>query len=132
MESSTVPTAEQEIIDAEREWADVVIRRDTVSADRILSDEFRLTGPQLERLSTGGVTTKDVWLAKLHLIDIRSFDLGDMQITVFGSAAVALVRATLDWSIDGRQLPSSYMLTDLWVKRDGRWQVVTRVSEPLG
>jgi ketosteroid isomerase-like protein len=129
------PTAtssdEQEIVEAEREWADVIIRKDQVAADRILADEFRLTGPQLQRLSTGRATAKDVWLETLPLIDVQSFDFSDMQITIYGSAAVAFVRATLDWSIQGRPLPSLYMLTDLWVKRDGRWQVVTRVSEPL-
>jgi ketosteroid isomerase-like protein len=129
------PTAtssdEQEIVEAEREWADVIIRKDQVAADRILADEFRLTGPQLQRLSTGRATAKDVWLETLPLIDVQSFDFSDMQITIYGSAAVAFVRATLDWSIQGRPLPRLYMLTDLWVKRDGRWQVVTRVSEPL-
>lgn len=122
---------EQELLDAEREWADVVMRKDKVAADRILADEFRLTGPELQRLSTGRAAMKDAWLETLPLIDTRSFDLSDAQITVYGSAAVVFVRATIDWSIQGRPLPSRYMLTDLWVKREGRWQVVTRLSEPL-
>ena len=122
---------EQEILDAEREWADVVMRRDRVAADKIVADEFRLTGPELQRLSTGRAATKDIWMETLGLLDVQSFDLSDAQITVYGSAAVAFVRATIDWSIQGRPLPSRYMLTDLWVMREGRWQVVTRVSEPL-
>lgn len=122
---------EQELLDAEREWADVVMRKDKVAADRILADEFRLTGPELQRLSTGRAAMKDAWLETLPLIDTRSFDLSDAQITVYGSAAVVFVRATIDWSIQGRPLPSRYRLTDLWVKREGRWQVVTRLSEPL-
>lgn len=123
---------EQELLDAEREWADVVMRQDKVAAGSILADEFRLTGPELQRLSTGRAATKDVWLETLQLIDTRSFNLSDAQITVYGRAAVVFVRATIDWSIQGRPLPSHYMLTDLWVKREGRWQVVTRLSEPLG
>lgn len=122
---------EQEILDAEREWANVVIHKDKLAADKILADEFRLTGPELQRLSTGRAATKDVWLGTLEFLDVQSFDLSDMQITLYGSAAVAFVRATMDWSIQGRPLPGRYMLTDLWVKREGRWQVVTRISEPL-
>jgi ketosteroid isomerase-like protein len=118
-------------LDAEREWADAVMRKDTVAANIILADEFRLTGPELHRLSTGRAATKEVWMQTLPLIDTKSFDFGDTQITVFGSAAVAFVHATLDWSIQGRPLPSRYMLTDLWVNREGHWQVLTRVSEPL-
>lgn len=125
-------TNNQEILDAERNWIEVIKRKDKVAAGSILADEFRLIGPELERLSTGRATTKDLWLATLPLIDVQSFDFNDVQITVSGRAAVAYIRATLDWSIEGRTLPSSYMLTDLWVMRDGRWQVVTRVSELLG
>ena len=122
---------EKEIVEAEREWADVVTRRDRAAADRILADEFRLTGPELERLSTGQATTKENWLETLPFIEVRVFDLSDIEVRVYGRAAVAFVRARLDWSIRGRPLPSRYMLTDLWVRREGRWQVVTRVSEPL-
>ena len=122
---------EQEILDAERAWADIVMRKDKGGADVILADEFRLTGPELQRLSTGRAATKELWMGTLELIDVQSFDLNDTQVTVYGSVAVAFMRATIVWSIQGRPLPSRYMLTDLWVKRDGRWQVVTRVSEPL-
>jgi ketosteroid isomerase-like protein len=129
--SGTTSANKQEILDAEREWADAVMRKDTVAANIILADEFRLTGPELQRLSTGRAATKEVWMQTLPLIDTKSFDFSDMQVTVFGSAAVAFVHATLDWSIQGRPLPSHYRLTDLWVNREGRWQVLTRVSEPL-
>ncbi|MEO8289110.1 MAG: nuclear transport factor 2 family protein [Chloroflexota bacterium] len=125
-------TSEQEILDAEKEWVNVVVHRDKTAADKILADEFRLTGPDLERLSTGQAATKDVWLETLDFIETRSFDLNDTQVMIYGSAAVVFLRATIDWSIRGNPLPSNYMLTDLWVNRDGRWQVLTRLSEPLG
>jgi ketosteroid isomerase-like protein len=123
---------EQEIKDAESAWADAVMRKDKEAAGKIVADEFRLTGPDLQILSTGRAATKDDWMQTLELIEVKSFDLSHMQIAIYGSAAVVFVRAAMDWSIQGRPLPSRYMLTDLWVKRDGRWQVVTRVSEPLG
>ena len=129
--SGAASANKQEIIVAEREWADAVVRNDAVAANVILADEFRLTGPELQRLSTGRAATKEVWMQTLPLIDTKSFDFTDTQVTVFGSVAVAFIHATLDWSIQGRPLPSRYRLTDLWVNRDGRWQVLTRVSEPL-
>lgn len=123
--------AEQELLNAEREWADAVMHNDKAAADRIVADEFRLTGPELQRLSTGQAATKDIWMQTLGLIKTRSFDLSDAQVTLYGSAAVVFVRAAIDWSIQGRPLPGRYRLTDLWVNREGRWQVVTRISEPL-
>jgi len=122
---------EQELLEAETEWADIVKRQDKLAADRIVADEFRLTGPELQRISTGRAATKEMWLETLGLLEVKSFDLSDTQITVNGSAAVVFIRANMEWSIQGRTLPSRYRLTDLWVKRDGRWQIVTRISEPL-
>lgn len=129
--SRIISASEQELLEAEREWVQIIMRKDKLAADRILADEFRLTGPELTRISTGRAATKELWMGTLDLLDVQSFDLSDAQITVYGSAAVVFIRATMDWSIQGRPLPSRYRLTDLWVKRDGRWQVVTRISEPL-
>jgi ketosteroid isomerase-like protein len=129
--TTTRAPEENEILEAEQNWVDVIKRNDRDAAALVLADEFRLTGPQLERLSTGRAATKDLWLSTLPMIETRAFEFNEVQITVYGSVAVFFVRASLDWSIQGRKLPSNYMLTDLWVNREGRWQVVTRVSEPL-
>ena len=128
--STSMAGGQQEIADAEVAWAEAVRRKDKVAADQLVADEFRLTGPELHRLSTGRAATKDMWMLTLERIDVQSFALRDIQVTTFGSSAVAFVQATIVWSIEGRALPSEYLLTDLWVKRDGRWQVVTRISEP--
>src|SRR4051812_21163842 len=129
--SKAVSADELEILEAESAWIAAVIGKDRVAAEKILADEFRLTGPELTRLSTGRAANKEMWLETLPLIDTRSFELSDAETRVYGSAAVIFVRAKLDWSIEGRQLPGNYMITDLWVRREGRWQVVTRISEPL-
>ena len=128
----STPTAidQQEIVDAEVAWAESVRRKDKVAAEQLVADEFRLTGPELQRLSTGRAATKDMWMLTLERIDVQSFDFKDIRVMTFGSSAVAFVQATIAWSIEGRALPSEYLLTDLWVKREGRWQVVTRISEP--
>ncbi len=126
---STMAVGQQEIVDAEVAWAEAVRRKDNVAADHLVADEFRLTGPELQRLSTGQAATKDQWMMTLARIDVQSFDLKDIRVTTFGSSAVAFVQASIAWSIEGRALPSEYLLTDLWLKREGRWQVVTRISE---
>lgn len=128
--STSMAAGQQEIVDAEGAWAEAVRRKDHMAADQLVADEFRLTGPELQRLSTGRAATKELWMMTLDRLDVQSFALRDIQVTTFGSSAVAFVHATIDWSIEGRALPREYMLTDLWVKREGHWQVVTRVSEP--
>ena len=118
------------VIAAEREWADVVKNRDRTRAEAILADEFILTGPVPARVSTRQVTTKEVWLENLARITVTRFELIEPHVVIHGETAVATLRAKLDWSIGDRKLPSDYLLTDVWVRRGGRWQVVLRVSEP--
>ncbi len=36
-----------------------------------------------------------------------------------------------DWRIDGTLLAEDYFVTDVFVKRDGCWQVVNRISESV-
>lgn len=37
-----------------------------------------------------------------------------------------------DWTFDGVTLPIEYLVTDVFVHRDGRRQVVSRVSDVVG
>lgn len=118
------------VVAAEREWADAVKTRDRARAEQILADEFVLTGPATQRLSTRRVTTKGVWLDTLARLEVRHFDLIEPRVLMHGDTAVVNLRASIDWSLGERKLPSDYLLTDVWIKRDGRWQVVLRSSQP--
>ena len=118
------------VMAAERAWADAVKNRDHKRAETILADEFILTGPVPARTSIRQVTTKDVWLENLARITVNRFDLVEPHVMIHGETAVVTLRAKLDWSIGDRKLPSDYLLTDVWVRRAGRWQVLMRVSEP--
>ena len=131
MSKSTSPDDDvKAVIAAERQWADVVTNRDRSRAEAILADEFMLTGPEAGRVSTGRVTTKDVWLANLPNVEVKRFDMLNPVVNVHGNTAVVTMSATLDWAIAGKKLPSDYLLTDVWVKRSNGWQVLLRVSEP--
>jgi ketosteroid isomerase-like protein len=61
-------------------------------------------------------------------IEVESFAYADVSVRTYGDVAVMQSRwhqrARLrgdDWSGEG-------LLTDVWVRRDGRWQVVARHS----
>jgi hypothetical protein len=48
------------------------------------------------------------------------------------NVATVRMRMTLhDWFWGEDPIPAEYDLTDVWVRRDGRWQVINRISEPL-
>ena len=122
--------AEAVIERLERDWADAVKRRDVGKIDRLEADEFVFTGPGgevwpkarvLEALKTGD-------------LEIDSFELNDVRVRTYGDTAVVTLR--VDWTgrFRGMDISGPQRMTDVWVKRAGRWQCVasqsTRVMQP--
>jgi ketosteroid isomerase-like protein len=111
----------------EQEWAGIVERRDADAARTFLADDFVLS-------STGGVgpsVPKDEWLAALHEIDTRSLVPRDVDARVFGDVAVVSARLRWDATLRDQDLTGDYAVTDVFTRRDGRWQASWRVSVRL-
>ena len=113
----------------EEEWARIVAERDAEAAERFLAPDFELR-------SDGGVAPvmqREAWLAALAEIETTS--LGARVFTSREYDDTAIVWAQLDWdaSVEGRSLTGRYAVTDVFVRRDGRWRpswrLSTRVSE---
>ena len=50
--------------------------------------------------------------------------LSDMKVHVYGDTAVVTGVNTTNWTADGKQVVGPIRFTDVFVKREGRWQVV--------
>jgi len=114
--------AEQEIRNAQQHWMETAIRKDEPVLRRILGDEYRLITGRL------GFVDKDGWLAMGPDYTIEEFEYMESDIHVYGEVAVS---NSLYWqkaTYKGEELSGEFYLTDVWVRRDGRWQVVTRHS----
>jgi Domain of unknown function (DUF4440) len=112
-----------EISRREDEWMAAWLRRDMQSASNILADEFTLTSS----LSTGELMTKAQWLAgatTTHLGQAYHFDRIDVR--VYGQTALANVWYHQQATVRGNDWSGNFLMSDLWVRRDGRWQVVAR------
>lgn len=116
-----------EIRAAEDAFTAAVVAHDTVALKRIIAPEFALVG----RRSTGdSVVRPDEWFASLTQMRISAFDLQAIDIRIIGDTAIA----TMDggWTLDlaGRPIDERVLLTDVWIRRGGRWQIVHRHSAP--
>jgi ketosteroid isomerase-like protein len=117
MESS----AQSEIAALEREWMAAWISRDRAVCDRILGDDFILTSAR------GTLMSKLEWLAgAMGPIVGQSFDWDELQVRLFGDAAIVHARTRQSASVAGQDWSGQFLLTDVWVRRAGRWQVVSR------
>jgi ketosteroid isomerase-like protein len=113
-------TIEQEPIRLDREWNDAEVRCDLATLDCILADEF------ISTWLDGTLETK----AKV-LDDFRSGDVNfesiicdDYRVRVYGDTVVMNHRTVLKGQYKSEDFGMTYRTTVVWLKRDGRWQVV--------
>jgi len=59
---------------------------------------------------------------------IEEFDYLESEIHVYEETAVSNSRYRQKATYKSEDISGVFYLTDIWVKRDGRWQVVTRHS----
>lgn len=121
------------LLEREQEWTDAMRHHKFDSLEQIMAAEFRLTFVLLMDRPGKPETTRERWLENLKHMTFSNIEMHDQHVTMQGeSVAVVRMRMTLhDWKIFDHQLGPDYDLTDIWVLRDGRWQVINRISEPI-
>lgn len=116
-----------EIRQAEEAWARAVVSADMAALDRLLAPEFVLAGPD----TTVPPFPRAPWLENIRSRVVRtdSASVSDLQVRGTGDSAVATLqyywRPVYRDTARGEHRSS---LQDTWVRRDGRWQVVRRVT----
>ena len=118
-----MPTDEEELIELQNAWMDAWRRQDRVRLDEILAPEFRLTSARTDRL-----VGRAEWLSLLDTVRNESFEYSDFLIDVFGDAAIVHSRLSQVATVGDQRWDATFALTDVWIRRDGRWQVVARHS----
>ena len=124
-------SGEGELLKIEHEWAEAFQRLDVSYLERLLAAEFRLsfvTDPRAPR-----TMPREEWLATLPRMSFGPYEIFRSQEVKFGNVGVIHFACRFtEWRLDGNPLPPDYSITDVFIKRDGRWQVVNRISEPAG
>jgi hypothetical protein len=62
---------------------------------------------------------------------VEEFAFEQLEPLDYGSVGVVRARYRQTGSIDGERRDAEYLMTDVWVERDGRPQLVTRHISPL-
>ena len=107
-----------------------VKNHDTTMLKEIIAKEYQLTGPR----STQPVP-HDKWLVNCFLWSFDSATHTEISVTNWEEVAVfRSLQYFYNLKVGNNEAvaksPGSWV-TDLWVRRDGRWQLLTRLSERL-
>ena len=113
-------SVEQVIRQLDHERIQAQIHADRVALNRIYADDFIGIGP------SGTVRTKPQVLADFtsHDLKFQSITTDDVRIRVYGNTVVETGRSTMVGQDKGRVVPRDNRFTRVWVRRQGRWQIV--------
>lgn len=114
---------EQALIQLQNDWMDAWRRADNRRLEEILAPEFTLTSARTDQ-----IVNRSDWLRMLAGVRNESFAYSDFRIDVFGDAAVVRSRMTQVAMVGDQRWDGTFVLTDVWIRRAGRWQVVARHS----
>ena len=98
----------------EHDWSQAGLKRDSKTMDRILADDWISVDFRGKRV------TKAQAMAELESAKTppQAIELGEMKVRVFGNAAI----------VTGADRSGDFVWTDVFVKRNGRWQAVASQS----
>ncbi len=105
----------------ENGWAEATVKGDVQALERLYTDEYLAIDP------AGATYTKaqDIANVKSGNFKLATFKLDEVKVRVHGEVAVVTGRNTIKATYMGKDISGAYRFTDVFVKRAGRWQVLT-------
>jgi ketosteroid isomerase-like protein len=113
--------SEAELRALEEKLARAWVEKDRPFIEGLLAADWSVTD------ATGQVLTKDQVLAQTFASADRTIDsmtIDDVRVRLFGSMAVVTGRTRATGSYRGQTGSAVLRFTDVFVQRDGRWQIV--------
>jgi ketosteroid isomerase-like protein len=122
-------TSERELLKVENDWSQASMKRDGAALQHFYADEYVFTD------ADGIVTNKVKELKNLTsgAFRLKSYKFDDVKVRVYGETAVVTGRNTITgiWEDIERDISGPYRFTDVFVRRDGRWQCVASQSSRI-
>ena len=117
-----------DVRDLEREWRDALVEKDEAALRRLIHPQYKLVGIR----STGSVAVNlEQWIEALKRMDIASLEVRVTECVALENVIVATVDAQWQVRYLGQLIDERVLLTDVWVREEGRWRVVRRHSSPV-
>lgn len=129
MPATAQTTSEQEFLKVENDWSQASMTRDSGALQQFYADEYVFTD------ADGVVTNKAKELKNLTsgAFRLKSYKFDDVKVRRYGDTAIVTGQNTITgvWEDIKRDISGPYRFTDIFVKRDGRWQCVASQSSRI-
>jgi ketosteroid isomerase-like protein len=118
---------EKQILKLEDDWARALKTKDRQVLDAIVAGNFTFIEPD------GTVKNRDEYLAdrSSDIADTESFEFADLKVSVFGNCALASGISKVTERRQNKRYRFSLRWKELWLKDNGKWQVVASQATPV-
>ena len=112
--------ATRALVDVENKWVEALVKSDIATLDSIFVDNYVDTDERSRR------SGKDDLFSFLKSGDLKldSIKLSDIQVHVYGDAAVVTGSAVQAGSLLGGPIATNVIFTDTFVRQNGKWRAV--------
>ena len=116
----TTTAVANELVELAHDLARAVSEHDVERLESMLAGEFTLQG-------AAGQLDREAFLeAASGTYEIDEFTYEEIDPEIYGNTAVLVSRYSQVARLDGRDLTHRMNVTDIWTRRNGRWQIVRR------
>src|SRR5436189_3961149 len=115
---------EKDILRMEEELTQTETRLDVEALDRIYADDIMVTAPIGICVDKPAVMSEIRQAAEKAIIG--RYDKDDLKVRAFGETAVSSYRMTAWATVEGMEIKRQLCITNVWMKRNGKWQIVAR------
>jgi hypothetical protein len=116
----TTTTVSYELIELAHDLARAVSEHDLPRLEELLADEFTLQG------AAGQLDRAEFVEAASGPYEIDEFAYEEIDPEIYGNTAVLVSRYSQVARLGGRDLSHRMNVTDIWTRREARWQIVRR------
>ena len=115
-----IGTAQHELVELSHDVVRAVQEHDRARLEHLLGAEFTLEG-------AAGELDRDAFLdAASGPYEIEDFAYDEIDPEIYGNTAVLVSRYRQRARLADRDLTHDMRVTDVWIRRDARWQLVRR------
>ncbi len=120
-ESEITTRSTKQIEALEEQWRQAIVTNNVTEMDHLLADDY------IGISANGTVETKAQALAqrKAGTVQIKSLDLNDLKVRVYGDTAVVTSQAALEGTNGQSDISGNYRYTRVYNKRLGQWKIVS-------
>ena len=115
-----VTSDEKTILELEKRWSAANVHKDVTVLEQILAEDYI----GIEAIGMVGTKTQEIAGIKTGDVVVDAEEPTQMKVRMYGDVAVVTGHLSVRDRRDGKAGQHEVVFTDVWVKRDGRWQVV--------